>query len=160
MKTRLSHTSVIPRIPSEGRGGIGFWLGNATESSREMDATLAPRDEEAGVHVAAALSPEPVSICSPSDVASICLAAAAAVMALLLGYGLVTFPEMLLQASAGRCTIFPAFHPSVSVMLRCKCNNLQCESGFVDCNISTTILVYTDWRLCCGGQHTWLLYAF
>lgn len=46
-------------------------------------------------------SPEPVYICSPSAVASICLAAAAAaVMALLLGYGLVTFPEMLLQAPA------------------------------------------------------------
>lgn len=48
----------------------------------------------------------------------------AAVMALLLGYGLVTFPEMLLQASAGRRrrrrhrTIFLAFHPGVSLMLR------------------------------------------
>lgn len=42
-------------------------------------------------------------------------------MALLLGYGLVTFPEMLLQGPAGRCrrcTIFPAFHPAVSVMVR------------------------------------------
>lgn len=36
----------------------------------------------------------------PSNSSSICLQAAAAVMALLLGYGLVTLPEMLLQPPA------------------------------------------------------------
>lgn len=76
---------------------LDFGSGMQTEWSREMDVTVA--------HVACAslpyrqsLSPESASICSWADKASICLAAAA-VMALLLGYGLVTLPEMLLQAS-------------------------------------------------------------
>lgn len=42
----------------------------------------------------------PLSFSLPSNSASICLGTAAAVMALLLGYGLVTLPEMLLQTPA------------------------------------------------------------
>lgn len=46
------------------------------------------------------LSPPPLSISCPFTSPSICFSTAAAVMALLLGFGLVTLPEMLLQPSA------------------------------------------------------------
>lgn len=116
------------RLPSEARGGIGFWLGNANG--------MVPGDGcdtgSHGVHLAtAALSPELVCICSRPGVASICLAAAA-VMALLLGYGLVTFPEMRLQAPRRP----PLSHnlPGISPCRLCnassKCSNLVCELGF------------------------------
>lgn len=69
-----------------------------------MDVTLALCDEEVAMRWCVyngTLSPPPLSISRPSDSASICLCTAAAVMAFLLGYGLVTLPEMLLQPPAG-----------------------------------------------------------
>lgn len=68
-----------------------------------MDVTLALCDEEVVMRwcvYIGTLSPPPLSISRPSNSASICLSTAAAVMALLLGYGLVTLPEMLLQPPA------------------------------------------------------------
>lgn len=68
-----------------------------------MDVTLALCDEEVVMRwcvYVGTLSPPPLSISCPSNSASICLSTAAAVMALLLGYGLVTLPEMLLQPPA------------------------------------------------------------
>lgn len=65
-----------------------------------MDVTLALCDEEVVMRwcvYIGTLSPAPLSISHPSNAASICLSTAAAVMALLLGYGLVTILEMLLQ---------------------------------------------------------------
>lgn len=70
-----------------------------------MDVTLALCDEEVVMRWCVCVhlvpyrphrSPSP----RPSNLASICLGTAAAVMALLLGYGLVTLPEMLLQPPA------------------------------------------------------------
>lgn len=68
-----------------------------------MDVTLALCHEEVVMrwHVfIGTLSTPPLSIFRPSSTPSICISTAAAVMALLLGYGLVTVPEMLLQAPA------------------------------------------------------------
>lgn len=68
-----------------------------------MDVTLALCEEEVVmrwcVYIGNLLCP-PLSTARPSDLASICLGTAAAVMALLLGYGLVTIPERLLHPPA------------------------------------------------------------
>lgn len=104
----VTHLCHLPHTPG-GRGEIGFWVRNVTESSREMDVTLALCDEEEAAAAATATRWRCVCtlvayrqrqspICSPSNLASICHSAAAAVMAFLLGYGLVTLPEMLLQS--------------------------------------------------------------
>lgn len=102
VRTRLSHAPVICSIPREGVEKLD--LGEeCDESSQGMDVTLALCDEEVVmrwcVYIGTLLAP-PLSISHPSNWASICLSAAAAVMALLLGYGLVTLPEMLLQPPA------------------------------------------------------------
>lgn len=68
-----------------------------------MDVTLALCDEEVVMRrcmYIGTLSLPPLSISRPSNLSSICLSTAATVMALLLGYGLVTLPEMLLQPPA------------------------------------------------------------
>lgn len=68
-----------------------------------MDVTLALCHEEVVMRwrvYIGTLSPPPLSIFCPSNSSSICISTAAAVMALLLGYGLVTLPEMLLQPPA------------------------------------------------------------
>lgn len=70
-----------------------------------MDVTLALCDEEVVMRwcvYIGTLSPPPHSISpGPSNLPSICFSTAVAVMALLLGFGLVTLPEMLLQPPAG-----------------------------------------------------------
>lgn len=77
-----------------------------------MDVTLAPCDEEVLMRwcvYTGTLSPPPLSISHPSNTTSICLSTAAAVIALLLGYGLVTPPEMLLQPPASSAQSPPVF---------------------------------------------------
>ena len=103
VRTRLSHTPVICSIPQEGVEKLDLgeecdgvipgdgcdigcvWRGSGDEV---VVCTLVPYRPRR--------SPSP----HPSNSSSICLQAAAAVMALLLGYGLVTLPEMLLQPPA------------------------------------------------------------
>lgn len=68
-----------------------------------MNVTLALCDEEVVMRwfvYTGSLSPTTVSISHPSVSPYIRLSSAAAVMAFLLGYGLVTLPEMLLQPPA------------------------------------------------------------
>lgn len=80
-----------------------IWVRNVTESSQGMDVTLALCDEEVVMRwcvYIGTLSPPPLSIFLPSNSPSISFSAAPAVMALLLGFGLVTLPEMLLQPPA------------------------------------------------------------
>lgn len=102
LRTRLSHTLSSAAYPRRAwRNWI--WVRNVTESSQGMDVTLALCHEEVvmrwHVYIGTLITP-PLSVFRPSSLPSICISTAAAVMALLLGYGLVTVPEMLLQAPA------------------------------------------------------------
>lgn len=117
----VTHLCHLPHTPG-GRGEIGFWVRNVTESSQEMDVTLALCEEEAAAAAAArwwcvctllAYRQRQSPICSPSNVASICHSAAAAVMALLLGYGLVTLRKCCYKPP---CPPPPALHnlPGIS----------------------------------------------
>ena len=100
VKTRLSHTPVICSIPQEGVEKLD--LGEEYDGVIPGDGCdigsvwRGSGDEVVCVHLYS-IAPTTLHL---SILDSICLSTTAAVMALLLGYGLVTLPEMLLQPSA------------------------------------------------------------
>lgn len=102
VKTRLSHAPSSTAYPRRAwRNWI--WVRNVTESSRGMDVTLALCDKGVVMRwceYSGTLSPAPLSISHPSNSSSISLSTAATVIALLLGYSLVTLLGMLLQPPA------------------------------------------------------------
>lgn len=105
VRTRSSHAHVICSIPQEGVEKLD--LGEECDRVIPGDgcdiASVWRGSGDEVVHVPwYPIAPAALHLPSLQLVMySICLSAAAAVMALLLGYGLVTLPEMLLQPPAG-----------------------------------------------------------